>query len=219
MTAATRMPCSLVPQVQPDLARDFTINAMACAPARDDRSTCTAAAATCTPARCAGGGRPEERLPDALRILQVGAAGRPAGFCSEEATTERRAGHAAEHSEYFRRAGRELISVVASLRAKKPSRYGRILAGRCAGDYAIAARRRRRAPRRWAIAVAVRKYRDRKAKKFGAMLGDHVEVGCGTILNPGSVVGPHTNIYPLSSVRGFVPGVKVFTNVQVKWLK
>ena len=43
-------------------------------------------------------------------------------------------------------------------------------------------------------------------KKFGAMLGDHVEVGCGTILNPGSVVGPHTNIYPLSSVRGFVPG-------------
>ena len=47
-------------------------------------------------------------------------------------------------------------------------------------------------------------------KKFGAMLGDHVEVGCGTILNPGRVVGPHTNIYPLSSVRGFVPGGSIY---------
>ena len=47
-------------------------------------------------------------------------------------------------------------------------------------------------------------------KKFGAMLGDNVEVGCGTILNPGSVVGPHTNIYPLSSVRGFVPGGSIY---------
>ena len=47
-------------------------------------------------------------------------------------------------------------------------------------------------------------------KKFGAMLGDHVEVGCGTILNAGSVVGPHTNIYPLSSVRGFVPGGSIY---------
>ena len=47
-------------------------------------------------------------------------------------------------------------------------------------------------------------------KKFGAMLGDQVEVGCGTILNPGSVVGPHTNIYPLSSVRGFVPGGSIY---------
>ena len=47
-------------------------------------------------------------------------------------------------------------------------------------------------------------------KKFGAMLGDHVEVGCGTILNTGSVVGPHTNIYPLSSVRGFVPGGSIY---------
>lgn len=47
-------------------------------------------------------------------------------------------------------------------------------------------------------------------KKFGAMLGDYVEVGCGTILNPGSVVGPHTNIYPLSSVRGFVPGGSIY---------
>lgn len=42
-------------------------------------------------------------------------------------------------------------------------------------------------------------------KKFGAMLGDEVEVGCGSVLNPGTVVGRHTNIYPLSSVRGVVP--------------
>lgn len=47
-------------------------------------------------------------------------------------------------------------------------------------------------------------------KKFGAMLGDEVEVGCGTVLNPGSVVGGHTNIYPLSSVRGYVPGGSIY---------
>lgn len=41
-------------------------------------------------------------------------------------------------------------------------------------------------------------------KKFGAMLGDHVEVGCGSILNPGTVIGRNCNIYPLSSVRGVV---------------
>jgi len=43
-------------------------------------------------------------------------------------------------------------------------------------------------------------------KKFGAILGDNVEVGCNSVLNPGSVVGRGTNIYPLSSVRGCVPG-------------
>ena len=42
-------------------------------------------------------------------------------------------------------------------------------------------------------------------KKFGAMLGDEVEVGCGSVLNPGTVIGPHSNIYPLSSVREVVP--------------
>ena len=42
-------------------------------------------------------------------------------------------------------------------------------------------------------------------KKFGAMVGDYVEVGCGSILNPGTVVGRESNIYPLSSVRGVVP--------------
>lgn len=42
-------------------------------------------------------------------------------------------------------------------------------------------------------------------KKFGAMLGDGVEVGCNSVLNPGTVIGRHSNIYPTSSVRGFVP--------------
>lgn len=42
-------------------------------------------------------------------------------------------------------------------------------------------------------------------KKFGAMLGDYVEVGCNSVLNPGTVVGRHTNIYPTSCVRGVVP--------------
>ena len=41
-------------------------------------------------------------------------------------------------------------------------------------------------------------------KKFGAMLGDFVEVGCNSVLNPGTVVGKGSNIYPLSSVRGYV---------------
>lgn len=47
-------------------------------------------------------------------------------------------------------------------------------------------------------------------KKFGAMLGDEVEVGCGTVLNPGSVVGSNTNIYPLSCVRGYVPAGSIY---------
>ena len=47
-------------------------------------------------------------------------------------------------------------------------------------------------------------------KKFGAMLGDFVEVGCNSVLNPGTVIGPHTNIYPLSSVRGYVPTNSIF---------
>ena len=42
-------------------------------------------------------------------------------------------------------------------------------------------------------------------KKFGAMLGDFVEVGCNSVLNPGTVIGRHTNIYPTSCVRGMVP--------------
>ena len=47
-------------------------------------------------------------------------------------------------------------------------------------------------------------------KKFGAMVGDQVEVGCGSILNPGTVVGRETNIYPLSSVRGVVPERSIY---------
>ena len=47
-------------------------------------------------------------------------------------------------------------------------------------------------------------------KKFGAMLGDYVEVGCNSVLNPGTVIGSHSNIYPLSSVRGFVPGNSIY---------
>lgn len=42
-------------------------------------------------------------------------------------------------------------------------------------------------------------------RKFGAMLADNVEVGCNSVLNPGTVVGRHTNIYPLSMARGFIP--------------
>ena len=42
-------------------------------------------------------------------------------------------------------------------------------------------------------------------KKFGAMLGDFVEVGCNSVLNPGTIIGRHTNIYPTSCVRGMVP--------------
>ena len=47
-------------------------------------------------------------------------------------------------------------------------------------------------------------------KKFGAMLGDYVEVGCNSVLNPGTVIGRHTNIYPLSSVRGVVPADSIY---------
>lgn len=49
-------------------------------------------------------------------------------------------------------------------------------------------------------------------KKFGAMLGDHVEVGGGSVLNPGTVIGRNSNIYPLSSVRGCVPSDSIYKN-------
>ena len=42
-------------------------------------------------------------------------------------------------------------------------------------------------------------------KKFGAMIGDKVEIGCNSVLNPGTVIGRHTNVYPLSPIRGFIP--------------
>ena len=47
-------------------------------------------------------------------------------------------------------------------------------------------------------------------KKFGAMLGDNVEVGCGSVLNPGTVIGRNSNIYPLSSVRGVVAADSIY---------
>ncbi len=47
-------------------------------------------------------------------------------------------------------------------------------------------------------------------KKMGAMLGDYVEVGCNSVLNPGTVIGRHSNVYPTSSVRGFVPEQHIF---------
>ena len=49
-------------------------------------------------------------------------------------------------------------------------------------------------------------------KKFGAMLGDYVEVGCNSVLNPGTVIGSHTNVYPLSMVRGVVAGHSIYKN-------
>ncbi len=47
-------------------------------------------------------------------------------------------------------------------------------------------------------------------KKFGAMLGDHVEVGCNSVLNPGTVIGKNTNIYPTSMVRGVIPADSIY---------
>jgi NDP-sugar pyrophosphorylase family protein len=47
-------------------------------------------------------------------------------------------------------------------------------------------------------------------KKFGAMLGDNVEVGCNSVLNPGTVIGKNTNVYPLSFVRGYVPENSIY---------
>ncbi len=47
-------------------------------------------------------------------------------------------------------------------------------------------------------------------KKFGAMIGDETEVGCGTVMNPGTVIGREASIYPLSSVRGTVPARSIY---------
>ncbi|MBQ8638143.1 MAG: UDP-N-acetylglucosamine pyrophosphorylase [Lachnospiraceae bacterium] len=47
-------------------------------------------------------------------------------------------------------------------------------------------------------------------KKIGAMLGDEVEVGCQSVMNPGTIVGKNSNIYPLSSVRGYVPANSIY---------
>ncbi len=47
-------------------------------------------------------------------------------------------------------------------------------------------------------------------KKFGAILSDFVEVGCNSVLNPGTVIGTESNVYPLSCVRGFIPAHSIF---------
>lgn len=47
-------------------------------------------------------------------------------------------------------------------------------------------------------------------KKFGAMLGDNVEIGCNTVMNPGTVIGRGSHVYPLSNVRGFVPAGHIY---------
>ncbi len=49
-------------------------------------------------------------------------------------------------------------------------------------------------------------------KKMGAMLGDHVEVGCNSVLNPGTVIGRHSQIYPTSMVRGVIPADSIYKN-------
>ena len=51
---------------------------------------------------------------------------------------------------------------------------------------------------------------DTGLKKVGAMLGDNVEVGCGSVLNPGTIIGKNSNIYPLSSVRGFIKANSIY---------
>ena len=51
-------------------------------------------------------------------------------------------------------------------------------------------------------------------KKFGAMIGVNVEVGCGSVLNPGTVIGRNSNIYPLSPVRGCVPADSIYKNAK-----
>ena len=47
-------------------------------------------------------------------------------------------------------------------------------------------------------------------KKFGAMVGDFAEVGCNSVLNPGTVLGPHASVYPTSCVRGVIPANHIF---------
>lgn len=49
-------------------------------------------------------------------------------------------------------------------------------------------------------------------KKFGAILGDCVEIGCNSVMNPGTVIGKNTNVYPLSMVRGYVPESSIYKN-------
>lgn len=51
-----------------------------------------------------------------------------------------------------------------------------------------------------------------KLKKFGAMIGDNVEIGCNSVLNPGTIIGKNSNIYPLSMVRGYIKAESIYKN-------
>ena len=51
-------------------------------------------------------------------------------------------------------------------------------------------------------------------KKFGVILGDHAEIGCNSVLNPGTVIGRHSNVYPVSCVRGVVPENSIYKNAE-----
>ena len=53
---------------------------------------------------------------------------------------------------------------------------------------------------------------DTNRKKFGAIIGDNTEVGCNSVLNPGTILGRNTNVYPLSMVRGYVPENSIYKN-------
>lgn len=53
---------------------------------------------------------------------------------------------------------------------------------------------------------------DTKLKKFGAIIGDNVEIGCNSVLNPGTLIGKNTNVYPLQNVRGAVPENSIYKN-------
>lgn len=51
-------------------------------------------------------------------------------------------------------------------------------------------------------------------KKMGAMLGDYVEVGCNSVLNPGTIIGRHASVYPVSCVRGTIPANHIFKDAE-----
>ena len=54
------------------------------------------------------------------------------------------------------------------------------------------------------------KYIETKRKKVGAILGDHVEVGCNSVLNPGTIIGRGSQVYPVSCVRGCIPENSIY---------
>ena len=59
-------------------------------------------------------------------------------------------------------------------------------------------------------------------RKLGALVGDYVEIGCNTVLNPGTVIGRNTTVYPLSRVRGFIPAGHIYkseTEIVLKQVK